>query len=559
MAIVTAEAGTIWDMMKSPEAEGLKRWLRWHPSEIDACVEARGMSMPAPLRAEELSELKEAHRLWNADDATLNMIDRLGSPNARVVVAGQQPGILAGPLYSVYKAMGAVKLAASLGARHPNLQFVPVFWVASEDHDFPEVRKAIWPGARGEIVEMLIENPDWRPGRMVGTLKCGDVAEALSCQIRETTYETDFRKELLDLIADAYSSEKTWEDAFARLFLRLFAGTGIVLVSPLMNWVRRRGKSILLEEAKRAGESSRLVIERGEELKRAGLTAEVHRRQDAVNFFWIDEHDGRHPLRVSEEGILRGANAENDGAENGAQVLAANASELAKMIESAPASFSYNVVTRPMVQDSILPTVAQLVGPGEGAYFAQIEAVYQKFGVFSPVRYPRPQAVLIQKNVERTLEKYGLNVEEALSSDATRLAKRVLERDMKQGAVGDFVALRERQIAEIRALAAKFSDNKPIAAAIDKLIHGMEKGFDTLQDRILYHQHEDEGHLNQALVRVEHSLNPAGKPQERILNPLTPFAVNYGMGWIRELAERLSVDPTAGMQLIRFSEITAAK
>ena len=171
MAVQT-EATTIWDLIKGGEADPVHRWLRWHPSEIDQCVQERSYHLPRALDEEELEEMRVAHRRWGADAETMAGLEKLGSPSTRVVITGQQPGLLAGPLYTIYKALGAVALARSLAERHRDLNFVPVFWCASEDHDFDEIRRVYWPGSGGELEEVLYSHPDWVGGRMIGTLKC---------------------------------------------------------------------------------------------------------------------------------------------------------------------------------------------------------------------------------------------------------------------------------------------------------------------------------------------------------------------------------------------------
>jgi len=101
----------IWSRLKSEDASALGDWLHWHPSRLESCVEARAEKRPPPLNAEELEELREAHRRWGADEASLASIEKLGSPNARVVATGQQPTPLAGPMYVAYKTLATVDLA----------------------------------------------------------------------------------------------------------------------------------------------------------------------------------------------------------------------------------------------------------------------------------------------------------------------------------------------------------------------------------------------------------------------------------------------------------------
>lgn len=540
---------SIWAALKGEDAGQAHRWLKWHPSEVEACAEARAEALAEPLEPEELEELRAFHRKAGASPPSLAALEQLGRPATRVVIAGQQPGLLAGPLYSVYKALGVVMLARSLAERRPDLNFVPVFWVASEDHDFNEVRRVFWPGSGGELVEMLIDHPEMSPGRMIGRLRCGELGAALLKRIEFSTHETEFRAALFESIREAYQPERTWEEAFCRLFLGLFAGEGLVLVSPLMRWVRRRARPIVEAEAREAGLASDLAIERGKELERAGLAAPLHRHPGAVNFFWIDENDCRHRLRLTAGAIEAIAPGEGGAAKPFAQSPEA----LAQRVAEAPEDFSLNVVTRPMAQDTIFSTVAHVVGPGEAAYLPQVEAVYDRFGVFKPVRFPRPQVLLVQNNVARALKKYGLTVEQAIASDATKLARWVLKREMDEGIVHEVTELRRRQSEQLAELESKIGTNSAVSSAFARLAQGMEKGYSMVIDRLLYSRNEDERHLNRAMRRIEIAFSPGGKPQERVLNPLVPFALTQGPLWLQSLREKITADPAEGLQVVGLS------
>lgn len=552
------EYESIWAWITAGAQSGERSWLHRHPSRIDECVEQRAEAMPRPLGPEEIEQLKARHRDWGADDRTMRSIDLMAEDNVRVVVAGQQPAPLGGPLYSVYKALGAIELAESLARRHDSLTFIPVFWVASEDHDFHEVRRVFWPGSGGELQEVWVENPAWTPGRMIGNLPCGDLATTLTDRIVNSTHDSEFRKDLLDRIKEAYAPDQTWEDAFCRFFLSMFPDSGLVIVSPLMDWVRRRAVPILQHEARSAGASSAAIIERGKALEASGLPAPLHRRSDAINFFRIDEQERRHALRLTDAGIegsIPGA-AESEDEGN---TIASSGEELAALIEAEPTHFSFNVVTRPMVQDFILPTVAQIVGPGEAAYFAQVEAVYEDFGVFSPVRYPRPSLALIENRIARVLKKYDIAPADAIAMDAGRLEKMVVERDRDKGIAGEIAALHEehkRSLTDLREHAGKDSS---VTTAITKLEQMMDKGYGVLIDRVTYAQHKDAQHVGDAMRKIESSLRPGGKPQERMLNAAVPFMIHYGPDWIARLRTLLRAEAAPEPQIIHLSDLPAVE
>lgn len=542
----------IWDLMKGADAEGTRAWLRRHPSQLDECVRARGAAMPPPLGPEELSELRAFHERCGADAASLAALEHLASPNTRVVVAGQQPGLLAGPLYSLYKAIGAILLARQLAERHPGVHFVPVFWIASEDHDFQEIRRAHWPGSAGELEEVLIEHPDWSPGRMIGSLPSAPILPHLLGRIESTTFETEFRARLLDQLREAYAEGEDFERSFCRLLLGLLRGLGLVVVSPLMRWVRARSVPILRSEALGSGASTRRLLERAATLEHAGFEATLHRRDDAINFFWLDEKERRHSLALDSGRVLGAISGQNLPDR---QLVANSVSDLVSMLETSPGRFSLNVVTRPLVQDSILPTVAQLVGPGEAAYLAMVESVYEDFGVFAPVRYPRPTVTLVDNAAGRILKKYDLSTDTALNRDAGELTRLLAERASGSGIVQEARDMRDRQRAEIQALRDRLGNDPPSVSALEKLVQVMEKGYATLEDRLLYSRQRDEGHVAQAMARLANVLNPAGRPQERVLNPLVPFALNYGPDWALRLASKLTIDPGIGMQIHSLADL----
>ena len=200
--------------------------------------------------------------------------------------------------------------------------------------------------------------------------------------------------------------------------------------------------------------------------------------------------------------------------------------------------------------------MAQVVGPGEAAYLAQVEAVYRDFGVFTPVRWPRPEALLIEPRIVRNLQKYKLGLDEALDKDEQSLTRMLMERDREAGPAGEIEALHQRHAAELQALRERLAGGDgAIASAFDKLAQMMEKGYGTVAERVLYQRQHDERHLVEAMALIANSLRPAGNVQERVFNPLVPYAINYGLNWTEKLAEALPRDPYAPGQRIELGAL----
>lgn len=551
----TSASNDLWTLLKRPDPpQADARWLRWHPSELDACLEARAAQLPAPLAAEEIAEMREQHARWGADQATLDALDRLADPAARVIVTGQQPALLAGPLLVVYKTMAAIDLARRLAQRRPELHFVPVFWVASEDHDFDEIRRVFWPGHSGQLEEFLISQSLWNSGQMIGGIPTESLVSRLKAQIDASTYKTEFGSEIFSLVEEAYGGKETLESGFCRLMLRIFAGTGLVIVSPLARWVRRRAAAILRTEFEAPGVSSRALIERGEALANAGITPSLHRVPEAINAFWVDNENRRHTLRL-ENGEVQRALPQNDEA-NHIDQPPIPPDGLLRMLAEDPMQFSANVVTRPLVQDAILPTVAQVVGPGEAAYLGQVETVYPRFGVFAPVRWPRPQAILVEPRVARNLEKFRIAIDDILNLNSIELFKMIVQRDLESTELHAVEEIRQHQFGELEELRKKFGTNNPaVDSAFEKLLTMMAKGYGKITERMLYQRQQDERSLNLGIAMLQNCLQPNSQPQERMLNPIVPFAFNYSLDWIARLAERIQNDPTLPVQVFELSEL----
>jgi bacillithiol biosynthesis cysteine-adding enzyme BshC len=552
---------TLWAWLNKPSAEaelysqasglGPSIRLHRHPSELKACVGERLNHMPDDLEDSAIGELVETHRQWDADETSFNSIRKLSEPGTVIVVTGQQPGLAAGPLLVLYKTMAAIRLARELDEQLDSVQVVPVFWVASEDHDFDEIRTACWPGQDGRPIRYVMDDQACPPGMMMGGIRTDETGLLMAQLIRETTPSTGFRETVLDWIEDHYCSGSNLETAFCSTLLRLFRGSGLVIVSPLMDWIRRRASHVVSHELDSPGFSTSEILRKTELIRSAGFKPVLHRRETALNLFMVEEQGTRKALHIKDEDtcVIRDVGGDK---KHEREIGLADL----KSMQDQPGRFSMNVVTRTVLQDLVLPTVAQVVGPGEAAYLVQVESVYGQFGSFRPVRWPRPEVLLIESRIKRFLEKMHLSVEflpEYREADYWAAWFDRHGRDKDQEKVE---SVKKEQLEALQEFRSIFSDSDPsIRRSIDRLEEQMERGYSILSERISQVRQDRDEQLNRGLALLNESLYPNGSTQERHHNPLVPYAVNYGMDWAGVLLNNLEYHPGAGVQQIDLGSL----
>jgi len=304
------------------------------------------------------------------------------------VVTGQQVGLFGGPLFSVYKALSAVKLADE--AQKLGMDCVPIFWLATEDHDVEEVNQIRIPAANGQL-EKLSSASQSKANSPVGTVAFGpeiaDIARHAANLLGES--------EIANLLIECYAPKETYGSAFAKLFTRLFAGFGVILLDGSDPELDQIASPLYHAAINRAPELNQVLLRRDEELRAAGYHQQVRITETSTLLFAIRDgaripiHSGlQDDFAIGDENLSR--------------------EHLAALADSSPQSFSPNVLLRPVLQDYLLPTLAYVGGAAEVAYFAQAGALYETLlGRVSPI-IPRFSATLIEQKSQALLDKYHL-------------------------------------------------------------------------------------------------------------------------------------------------------
>lgn len=352
-----------------------------------------------PSRRERVSAILERqNESWGAGPQTLANIKRLRQ-GAAAVVTGQQVGLFGGPMFSIYKALTAVKLAEEASAA--GVDAVPVFWLATSDHDLAEVNHVSLPDSHGRLRLLTISSHSV-PGAPVSDVRFGDeilsVVEEASSLLGES--------EATQFLRESYRPGETMGTAFARLLTRLFSSWGVILLDASDPQLHRVAEPIYRLAIERAEDLETALLNRGEAIEKAGYDQQVKVTASSVLLFAL--RDGaRTAMHLGKNGP--GQSGEfTIGVEPGADKL--SGAQLLERIALAPQNFSPNVLLRPVVQDYLLPTLAYVGGAAEAAYFAQASAVYEiLLGRVTPI-VPRLSATLVEPKVQRWLRQYGIPV-----------------------------------------------------------------------------------------------------------------------------------------------------
>jgi bacillithiol biosynthesis cysteine-adding enzyme BshC len=383
-------------------------------------------------RATVCDALERMNRSWGAGEKTLANIRQLREADCIAVVSGQQAGLFTGPLYTIYKALSAVKLAECMSER--GIKSVPVFWIATEDHDFPEVAKAEIINRDCALSSVSVPAEVHPDGLPVGRVVLDESIEASVQSLLAALPKTEFSDDLERLLRDAYQPGRKFSDAFAQVMTALVGQQGLILLDPLDSQLKKVAAPLYAEAARRAHEIAIAIVNRSRELTEAGYHAQVAPSENSFPLFWHDDNGARHALTRTSGGKYQtkreGQKPDREGGLDSAQEYTAE--ELAEWALREPDRFSPNVTLRAVVQDFLLPTVAYYGGAAEIAYFAQTAEVYRILDRPVTPILQRASMTLVERHTWRSLERYGLSLPDfftGLDHVLARVVKEYLGRE----------------------------------------------------------------------------------------------------------------------------------
>jgi bacillithiol synthase len=486
-----------------------------HPATMAAMARtSRKMDYPTERREEVASILRKQNIALGAGAETLANLERLEN-GAVAIVSGQQVGLFSGPAFSFYKVLSAVQIAEEL--TRAGIPAVPVFWMATEDHDLDEVRHATWFD-KGKLVRFELP-ASAETGRPVGQIPLGAQIEPLVHEAAEL-----LANEGSDLLAqyliESYRPEETYGSAFGKLFTRLFSQQGLILMDPLDAGLHKVAAPLYQHALAERDALNEKLLQRGKDLDRAGYDAQVKVTSRSTLLFRMDEN-GRQVIGASADKFQAGE--KSWGRE-----------ELVHLTHMEPEKFSPNALFRPVVQDFLLPTAAYVAGPAEISYFAQSEVVYRHLLGRMPVMLPRAGFTLVDARANKLLRRYGLTVEDVWAGPQGLRHK--MEGKSVPGTLSKNFDHDQKQFAKMLAKLGKQIEkiDPTLKGTVERSRKSIEFHIEKLRRKAGRAQDQKAGLISEHESYLESLLHPHKALQSRELC-LLPFLARWGAGGLGEL------------------------
>ncbi|HTV82124.1 MAG TPA: bacillithiol biosynthesis cysteine-adding enzyme BshC [Acidobacteriaceae bacterium] len=482
-------------------------------------------SAPAPSHRAALANLlRDQNISYGAGEKTLASIERLRNGSA-AIVTGQQVALFGGPLFTLFKAATAVRRAQAANA-------VPIFWLASEDHDLAEVDHVTLP-ARHALHTLRLHSEDSHAGRPVGALALGPQITRLLDRAAELIGGTPE----FDLLAAAYAPQATYASAFARWLSAVFAGYGLIVLDASSRAFHALGAPVLRHALEHAAELESALHERDRLLAARGYHSQVLVAPSSSLLFLIDKATGaRQPLRRRNGGWQAGKTSYST-----ADVLA--------ILDAAPERLSPNALLRSVFQDYLLPTAAYIAGPAEIAYFAQSQILYEAIlGRTTPI-LPRLSATLIESSIAKILAQHELSLADILSTHPDELAHRLGARSMPVEGKMQLAAAGNALDGELRPLLSWMESLSPdLGRSAQVSASKMRYQMNRLRRLAANYQLQREGSIRRHVDTLFFNLFPDRHPQERSIGGVA-YLSRVGAPLLSTLIEQ-SADDCPGHKAI---------
>lgn len=459
------------------------------------------------------------NRSLGAGELSLKNAEKLGNSGALAVVTGQQAGLLTGPLLTIYKAMTAIQLAKHC-EEMLGTDVVPVFWIASEDHDFQEINHVHLLGEKNRHKTVYLSYPLQGQPPM-GWVQTGAACRRFLNECLRHVRQGAFYAEMAALLNDTLSFTENIGDWFGAILLRLFAKDGLVCLNPMLPELRELQQPVFRLALEQVDIINGLLTDNARALATHGLTPAVKKKAEHTHLFLLDDGD-RLPVFVQGSGFQVGHRHWSREA-------------LVKLIEDHPEKVSPDVILRPISQEILLPVLAYVAGPGEIDYWAQLGEIFRKFGMAMPPIYPRASLTLVERDVAELLAEYRLEPEQVFGD-----LDRELDRRLKMRDAAGIEELFARGREELENAYFRLLDQLPgslakeLAGAWQGNLNRTLNNWEWLKSRT-WHEHRRQ---NQDLVngfqQIQKELLPLGRKQEAVYNLFSYYPL-YGSGLLKEL------------------------
>ena len=508
----------------------VSEFYSYNPFEAESFRKAaQAISYPADLRRQVVAVLKEQNQRFSSAEKVFDSLKKLERPDCYAVVTGQQMGLFSGPVFAFYKALTAIKLARSLSSK--GLEAVPIFWLATEDHDLDEVNHCFVQDREGNPRRLDDLGQPPVPGARVGEIPFTDAVVRLQDELREILPDSAGASGLFELLAECYRSGESYGAAFGRFMARLFRDFGVVLMDPMDRRLHELSARVFRAAIESAPELQRGLAERNRRLTEGGYHVQVRVTENSSLLF-LQANGRRSALRLQGEKFVS------------AEGRTCSVEDLLKQFERQPENLSPNVLLRPVMQDALLPTVAYVAGSSELAYLAQAGSVYQSVLGRMPVVFPRASFTVLEKPATRLLGKYGLTLPDVYAGKQA-LREKMAARFLPDG-LTDLFQKASKELGESmemlqKALAQVDPTLVDAAAASTRKMQYQLSGLERKATVAVQNRTEQ---VERDALRLENSLYPQKTPQERLFSGIS-FLARYGPQFLDQIYEAIPLDSTS--------------
>ena len=498
------------------------------PSDRAAWTDAIARTQSHQRRSRDVaSVIRAQQQRRGAPPAAIAAAERLSDPRTVAILTGQQAGLFGGPLFTILKSLTALKLAEQVTREH-GTPAVAVFWIEAEDHDWDEVRSCTVFDSEMATRTVSLPPRSGDPLPVAAVPLDAGIDDVLS-ELEQILPPTEFRASLIADLRAAYTPGIGMADAFGRWLERVLGERGLVVYDASDPAAKPFVADLFSRELSSPGQTATLAAQAGADLVARGFHAQVQasgENVDGVALFRLDTH-GRRPIQARNGGFVV----------NDRPVAQA---ALAKEAVERPTAFSPSVLLRPIVQDTIFPTVCYVAGPNELAYLGQLRGIYSRFGVPMPLMYSRATATVVDSAAARFLSKYNVAFESLQPQDDSMLNE--LLRTQIPAEVDEALAAATRGIEEQMAHVIDVMPtlDPTLEGAARTTLTRMQKDLETLQGKTIQAAKRRNETLRRQFARTRALTFPNGHAQERTIS-FVSFMNQYGSSLVERLWQELPV------------------
>ncbi len=471
--------------------------------------------------------LEEQNRNYGCGSKTLGNINNLKQNQTCAVVTGQQVGLFSGPLYTIYKALTVVKLTEYLNQNGQG-SFVPIFWLAADDHDFAEINHINLLNKNNQIEKIQCDSFSLSTKLPASKILLTQEINKCVRQLTNLTHDSEFKDEIISHLSEAYEPDLSYVEAFGKWMTRLFKSYGLIFIDASHQGFKELGKSVFLREIAEYSPSTQCAIETSKKLKQAKYNCQIQLREGILNLFFTDSE--RQSIGIKEDGYI---------IKDTQQTYSRD--ELFALMENKPYLCSPNVLLRPIYQDAILPTVAYIGGPSEVAYFAQMKGIYERFRIPMPIIYPRKSLTIIEHKIKSVLQKHNVNVQD-FWHNFDQTVQTIIKKHIPQSIDKFFTSAASHLKQDFQSIKNEIVSIEPdLENSAGFTLEKINQQLKYLEKKILKASKKQNEILIQQLHKVKNNLYPANHLQERVLN-IVPYLIKYGYPFIDKLYKTIDVN-----------------